>query len=429
MENGRRPEAIDTRLVFRMYAALACAAGLVIFGWVPLLFDVHLAEQPYGKAALVRVLGAFMMAAAFCAAGFAAVDHPPARRRGLFWFAVAHGVVCLVAVLQQIAIWESPAIGRALQVLSAVTILLFYLWATSEGEYPRRMLASLFSGATPDSPERLRSQYEQQIRAAARQEERTRLARDLHDAIKQQIFVVQTAAATVEARLDTDTSGAREAAGRVRTAAREAMAEMEAMLDQLRAAPLGNAGLIESLKKQCEALEARTGARVEFKLGNLPRAEALAPGSHEAILRVAQEALANIGRHARAKLVLVSLNSLPEQVELTIRDNGAGFDTNGSRRGQGIANMRARAEEFGGSFELTSLPGAGTAVVFRLPSVAGDTAAEYRRRAIVSGLLLVFVIPVVVSEQSPTFAAMTLLTAAGVARYTVAYRRAKAAGL
>jgi signal transduction histidine kinase len=59
----------------------------------------------------------------------------------------------------------------------------------------------------------LRSRYEAQIREAARREDAARLARDLHDAVKQQLFAIQTAAATVEARLDTDQSGAREAAG------------------------------------------------------------------------------------------------------------------------------------------------------------------------------------------------------------------------
>jgi signal transduction histidine kinase len=82
----------------------------------------------------------------------------------------------------------------------------------------------------------LRLQYEEQIREAARQEERVRLARDLHDAVKQQLFAIQAAAATVEARFDTDAAGARQALEQVRSSSREALTEMEVMLDQLQAA-------------------------------------------------------------------------------------------------------------------------------------------------------------------------------------------------
>lgn len=103
----------------------------------------------------------------------------------------------------------------------------------------------------------VRSRDEQRIRDAAAQEERNRLARDLHDAIKQQIFAIQTSAATAETRFDADPAGAREAVAHVRQSAREAMAEMEAMLDHLRVVPLENAGLVEAIRKQAEARAAR----------------------------------------------------------------------------------------------------------------------------------------------------------------------------
>ncbi|MBI3679170.1 MAG: hypothetical protein HY235_02010 [Acidobacteria bacterium] len=302
MVSGQRLEAIDTRMVFRVYAVLACLAGFVLMSWGPMWLGADLAGQRWGKAALIRVLGSIVIAAGCCAAGFAAVDHPPARRRGLFWFAAGHAVLWLVVFTQRIAIWGPGLAEGATQLLGAVVLVLFYLWGTSEGESARGTLISLFGGSAPDSAERLRSQYEQQIREAARQEERNRLARDLHDSIKQQIFVMQTAAATAQARFDGDQAGAKEALDQVRGSAREAMTEMQVMLDQLRAVPLENAGLIESLKKQCEALGFRTGARVEFKIENLPPTEALPPGAHEAILRAAQEALANVGRHARTQV-------------------------------------------------------------------------------------------------------------------------------
>jgi signal transduction histidine kinase len=421
MYRGRRPEAIDTRWAFRIYAVLAGLTGLLLLSFGPAWFGTGPAG---GQAALIRVFGSIVLAAGCCAAGFAAVDQPHSRHRGLFWFAAAHTVIGLV-VFTMAAI-RSPGIEQRIALLLWVVVfVLFYLWATSEGEYRRATLVSLFGSATPDSGERLRSQYEHQIREAARQEERNRLARDLHDSVKQQVFVIQTAAATAQARFDLDQAGAKEALERIRGSAREAMTEMQAMLDQLRAVPLENAGLIEALKKQCEALGFRTGARVEFRLGNLPPAESLPPGAHEAILRMAQEALANVGRHARASNVLVSLTSVSGHVETRIKDDGAGFDPNQSHRGQGIANMHARAEELGGKLEVISRPGNGASVAFSIPYITAETAGEYRRRAATSSVLLMISIVYLAWEKSLFMAAMSAVAAAGVVRYTLAYRRSQ----
>ena len=425
MYSGQRPEAIDTRWVFRAYAALVSLSGVLLLGWGPMWFGADLAGEPFGKAALIRVLGSIMIAAACCAAGFAAVDDPPGRRRGLFWFAAGHAVILLGVLTQRMAIW-GPGLGeKAAELLSVVVFVLFYLWATSEGERVHEVVGGLFWSANPNSTDRLRSQYEQQIREVARQEERNRLARDLHDSIKQQVFVIQTATATAQARFDGDPAGAKLALDQVRGSAREAMTEMQVMLDQLRAVPLENAGLVESLKKQCEALGFRTGARVEFKLGDLPPTEALPPGAHEAILRAAQEALANVGRHARAGSVLVSLGSVHGQVELRIKDDGAGFDPNRSDRGQGIPNMRARAEEFGGKFYLASGLGNGTSVTFSIPYTPAETPREYVRKAVEWGAILVVSILALAWTKSTVMVVVLAMAAVGVVRYILAYRRTR----
>jgi NarL family two-component system response regulator LiaR len=149
--------------------------------WGQKWFGDHLAGQPWGKAALIRVLGSIIIAAACCAAGFAVVDSPPSRRNGSFWFATGHAVVLLVVLSQQIAIWVPGLAETAAQLLLFVTCALFYLWSTSEGEHAPLPRISLFGDAAPASTERLRSQYEQQIREATRLEERNRLARDLQD--------------------------------------------------------------------------------------------------------------------------------------------------------------------------------------------------------------------------------------------------------
>lgn len=283
----------------------------------------------------------------------------------------------------------------------------------------------------------LRSQYEEQIRQAARQEERTRLARDLHDAVKQQIFVMQTAAATAQTRFDADPAGAKVAIDQVRTSAREAMTEMEAMVDQLQAAPLEINGLIGAIRKQAEALGFRTGAQVDVDLGELPAGRGLAafrPAALQTVLRVAQEALANVGRHARARNVHVSLGLISGHLVLTVRDDGSGFEV-GHRRGMGLENMAVRAAEVGGDFEVVSTIGQGTVVRFSVP-YENPTAGDYRKRA------LAWAIPVVVATLiafrlgahaglgmnvgvlAAMLASVIFIGAIAVVRYTVASHRA-----
>jgi signal transduction histidine kinase len=422
----QRLETIDSRWLFRAYAALFSFAGFLLLGWGPIWFGAHLAGQAWGKAALIRVLGAVVIAAGCCAAGFAAVEHPLFRRRGLFWFAAGHTIIWGVLVSQQTAIWGPGIAERVAQSAGVVAMVLWivYGWGTHDKDRENDNLIRLFGFQKPDGAEQLRSKYEQQIREAARQEERNRLARDLHDSIKQQIFVIQTAAATAQARFEGDQSGTKEALDLVRGSAREAMTEMQVMLDQLRAVPLENSGLIEALRKQCEALGFRTGASVKFDLGNLPETQALPPGAHEAILRAAQEALANVGRHARAKNVLVSLGATSGQVELRVKDDGAGFDPNQGGRGLGIDNMRARAEEFGGSFELISQPGKGTSVTFSIPSSASGVKRESRSQAVLLALVLVISIPVLAWTKSFGVSMLTTIATMGLVRYAIAYRRA-----
>ena len=403
-----------SRWFFRLYALLVGLAGIVIFGWGPMWMGTDLPGQPFGKAALIRVFGSIMVAFACWAASYS--THGIVNFRGaLFWFMAAHFVVFNAARIQQRAIW-GPGIGEsAVQAVGIVAFLVWilYTYDVVEEETSCGRLTRFLGGTDPrqDLAQQLRSQYEMKIRAAARQEERNRLARDLHDSIKQQIFVIQTAAATAQARFESDSRGASLAIGQVRDAARDAMTEMQVMLDQLRAEPLENAGLIESLKKQCEALSFRTGATVDFQLGSMPPNEALEPGVHEAFQRVAQEALANVGRHARAANVQVSLGSANGQLQLQIQDDGAGFDANQPVHGQGLGNMRARAQELHGTFELTTSPDRGTAVTFRVPYSVENPKAMSRNVAIVAAAVA-FSGVILFTYQKTFGIAVILMTAA-----------------
>jgi signal transduction histidine kinase len=319
--------------------------------------------------------------------------------------------------------------------LVATIAILLYFWQTGDRHRAGEWLAFTNLFRRPQdrpSVDDLRSEYEQRIREAAGQEERNRLARDLHDSIKQQIFVIQTAAATAEARFTADEAGARQAIEQVRSSAREAMVEMEVMLDQLRAAPLGNVGLVESLKKQCEALGFRTGARVEFTGTALPPVETIPPGAQQTIFRIAQEALANVARHARATLVEVTLGTTDTgALQLKVTDDGAGFDAARAASGMGLSNMQARAAEAGGSVTVRSQPG-NTSVVLSVP--AGIRQADwgnYRRRVFGWAALVVIFVVVIVLDLTVGWRRNFLVTDAPIllfnlvvfARAVVAYRR------
>ena len=175
------------------------------------------------------------------------------------------------------------------------------------------------------------------------------------------------AIATTEARWDDDPAGAREALGGVRTAAREGLAEMRALLQELQPQALATAGLVEALREQCEALGYRTGARIEFVPGVPIPGEKLPPQAQEVLFRMAQEALSNVARHARAESVRVALGLEGDAAVLRIEDDGQGFDPRRPPAGLGLRNLEARAASLQGELRIRSAPGSGTAIRVRIP--------------------------------------------------------------
>jgi signal transduction histidine kinase len=362
------PMPIETKLVLRTYAAVTAILGVVLFAGnvgvglgaqlQPAFLIVHpTAASPWGQYVVPRIVGSVLLMAALIAMAFARIEDAEARRQSLNRFAVAHVVfgvlysgiasAFLGSMLPDAFIWSPLIVGIVLSSFAIVN-------AQSQP-------AGHLSG------DALRSQYEAHIREAGRREERARLARDLHDAVKQQLFAIQTAAATVEARLDTDQTGARAAAGTVRASAHEALVEMDTLIDQLQSPPMEHTGFVDALRNQCEALGYRTGAHVSLTIGELPSSTALPPGAYEALYRFAQEALHNVGRHARASKVLVFFGVCAGRLELSIADNGAGFTVSEQRAGMGRGNMEARAQELGGECVLTSTLGSGTTVQCVVP--------------------------------------------------------------
>ncbi|MEZ4737202.1 MAG: Clp protease N-terminal domain-containing protein [Caldilineaceae bacterium] len=167
--------------------------------------------------------------------------------------------------------------------------------------------------ARPLGPQYALQQWVRDNREEVIQAERNRLARDLHDSVKQQLFSISISAAAVRERLENDPAGAVAALADVQQSAQAAMVEIDALLHQLSPAPLATIGLIEALREQCEALGYRTGAAVTTTFGTLPPTDRLPTGTQEAIFRMAQEALSNVARHARANEVQVQLELVADE--------------------------------------------------------------------------------------------------------------------
>jgi signal transduction histidine kinase len=299
--------------------------------------------------------GGALMAFGFASLAVARSADARFLRTASKYFLAAHFFLSLIVFAKAEALWGTAAAFILLDVVAFPGAgYLYYLIADSN---------------PVPSADACKDTRDQAIREAAGQEERARLAQDLHDSVKQQIYSIQTSLATVQARWGSDDTGAREALEQARSLSRDAMAEMIAMLDRLRQDPIEATGLVEALRRQCEALGYQTGAEVTTTFGTLPAGNRVLPGAMKSIFRIAQEALANVARHARAKHVQLDVggNDADDEFVLRIRDDGQGFDTASPAGGMGLSNMRARAAEIGARLELQSKPGEGAVAALHLP--------------------------------------------------------------
>jgi two-component system, NarL family, sensor histidine kinase UhpB len=199
----------------------------------------------------------------------------------------------------------------------------------------------------------------------AQEEERRRLARDLHDEVNQALTAILL---RLEA-LGQDT--APERAGEVAELKRlvnQAMEELLNLARHLRPSALDDHGLMPALETQLKRFSSRTG--VEVRLSREGDPDELPEDVQTALYRVTQEALANVARHAGATVVEIDI-SVGEQIELRVRDDGAGFhpgalasDSGGS--GLGLGGMAERARLAGGELDVRSAPGGGTTVTMRI---------------------------------------------------------------
>ncbi len=199
--------------------------------------------------------------------------------------------------------------------------------------------------------------------------ERNRLALELHDVVSQKLFSLNLSAEAASTLLDRDSVAARAQLDRVRALAREALAELRTLILGLRPADLDQDGLEGALRKEVAMLTRVHGIEVELEVDDPPR-----PADDDEreleVLRIAHEALHNAVRHAAAQRVVVRLDGRGSVLKLEVTDDGVGFDPDDPElrsRHLGLTSMEERAQELGGTLELSSAHGQGTRIALEVP--------------------------------------------------------------
>jgi PAS domain S-box-containing protein len=200
----------------------------------------------------------------------------------------------------------------------------------------------------------------------AQEDERARIARDLHDQLGQQLTALRLALERHRARC---VGGAGEDLDRAQELAREIDRAVDFLAWELRPTILDDLGLAAALRRYVEEWSAQSGISAEFH-GTLSVAGQLSAEAEMAFYRVAQEALNNTSKHAEATRVDVVLERRGGEAVLTVDDDGMGFDVEApetKRKGVGIIGMRERAALVGGTLQVESTAGRGTTVYLRCP--------------------------------------------------------------
>jgi two-component system NarL family sensor kinase len=225
-----------------------------------------------------------------------------------------------------------------------------------------------------------RTQLAEQATRVALVEERNRLAREVHDTLAQELAGIALQLEVADALLEAAPAQARARIQQALARTRESLHEARRSVLDLRSGPLEQRDLPTALAELAERFAAENHITITTHIDHDgPR---LSARHEQALYRIAQEALANVSRHAQASTVEITLRRAGQQVQLVIADNGRGFAARQSRRRQrhaadptpsaetqhfGLVSMRERAHMLGGTLQIASAPGAGTRVEAHVP--------------------------------------------------------------
>jgi two-component system, NarL family, sensor histidine kinase UhpB len=201
----------------------------------------------------------------------------------------------------------------------------------------------------------------------AQEAERSRIARELHDETSQALTAFTLNLATLEKSMQVSLE-VEQLIKRLQDLSQQMSQSIYRMVHDLRPAQLDDLGLVPALRYLIDEARNRLGLEVTLSVNGTR--QRLDPLVETVIFRVAQEGITNISRHARTSWALIEVSFNPQEIILEIVDHGKGFNVNedlSPPRGWGLEGMRERAESLGGSFQIQSTPGHGTAVKVVIP--------------------------------------------------------------
>lgn len=286
----------------------------------------------------------------------------------ILWSVVVYAFTVLAPYLHHSEVTLAAAAGPLVGGLFAWGISRGYLQMERDAEVRTSLVDSLVRAQQEMADlqgELARSQHEAGIAT-----ERTRLAREIHDTVAQQLSSIGLHAKAAEASADPEAATA--ALGRINEISGQALTDLRRIIAALAPAELDSQALAGALDRILDSFktDSKLRTRLDIELG-LPT---LDPSVQIALLRTAQSALSNVLRHAQASTVSLSLGSTGDEVRLDIVDNGIGFIPNAGRvqdgphaGGFGLTAMTQRLRELGGGLEIESSPGEGTALCAHLP--------------------------------------------------------------
>lgn len=205
----------------------------------------------------------------------------------------------------------------------------------------------------------------EKARLSAVVEERQRLARELHDAVSQQLFAISMTATAVGRTMDIDFEKARRQISLIEEMSSVAQSEMRALLLHLRPVHLEGKPLSQGIRELLEELRAKVPIEIGQDIDDSIR---LPKGIEDHLFRIVQEALSNALRHSKAANIEVRLVKPNDSIRLSIRDDGVGFDLDEKKQtSYGLVSMRERVNEIGGSIQIITAPGKGARIEIRVP--------------------------------------------------------------
>ncbi|MDQ8738171.1 sensor histidine kinase [Paenibacillus sp. LHD-38] len=240
----------------------------------------------------------------------------------------------------------------------------------TEQQVKRRFSVTLSNGEKTDNEiseqEQVDPNWTEKVKFTAVIEERQRLARELHDAVSQQLFAISMTATAVSRTIDRDWERAKRQVQLIEEMAAVAQSEMRALLLHLRPVHLDGKNLGQALTVLVDELKQKVPMTITLEVDDTI---ILLPNAEDHLFRIAQEALSNTLRHSKADSMTIKLIRSGNQVHMSLQDSGVGFDLEAKKQtSYGLLTMEERVLELGGSLKMLSKPGEGTVIQIWIPA-------------------------------------------------------------